>query len=67
MPEEVAEFDENLNDMSNTLLSYSLDQQDENPSYPVYCPELGLAVEKLKEGYSIKQLWEVIPTSNTDT
>lgn len=43
-------------------MTYSLDQQDENNSKPVYSPELGLAVEKLKSGYTLKNLWEVIPT-----
>lgn len=62
--EEIVEFDENVNDLSNALAAYSLDQRDENNSEPVYCPDLGLAVEKLKPGYSMKTLWEVIPTNN---
>lgn len=62
--EEVVEFDENINDLSNALAAYSLDQRDENTSEPVYCPDIGLAVEKLKPGFSVKSLWEVIPTSN---
>lgn len=62
--EEIVEFDENVNDLSNALAAYSLDQRDENNSEPVYCPELGLAVEKVKPGYSMKTLWEVIPTNN---
>ena len=27
----------------------------------VFSEELGLAIEKLKDGFTIKQLWEVIP------
>lgn len=29
-----------------------------------YCKELGFAMEKLKDGYTIKDLWEVIPSSS---
>lgn len=28
----------------------------------VYAEELGLAIELLKDGYSLKSLWEVIPS-----
>ena len=28
---------------------------------PVYCPELGLAVERLKDGFTLQSLWEVVP------
>ena len=28
---------------------------------PVYCPELGLAIEKLKDGFTLAGLWEVMP------
>ena len=27
---------------------------------PVFCPELGLAIEQLKEGLTIEQLWSVL-------
>lgn len=29
-----------------------------------YCKELGFAMEKLKDGYTIKDLWEVIPSTS---
>lgn len=29
----------------------------------VYCPELGLAIEKLRPGFTIESLWNVIPPS----
>lgn len=29
---------------------------------PVYSEELGLAVEKLKDGFTIQGLWEVVPS-----
>lgn len=28
---------------------------------PVYCPELGLAIEKIKDGFTLESLWNVIP------
>ena len=30
---------------------------------PVYSPELGLAIEKLKDGITLASLWEVVPSS----
>lgn len=27
---------------------------------PVFCPELGLAVEALKDGATVEQLWSVL-------
>lgn len=27
---------------------------------PIYCAELGLAVEQLKEGLTVEQLWSVL-------
>ncbi|KAL1385334.1 hypothetical protein pipiens_012965 [Culex pipiens pipiens] len=32
---------------------------------PVYCKELGFAMEAIKEGYTLKDLWEVVPSSAT--
>jgi Bardet-Biedl syndrome 5 protein len=61
MPEEIVELDESLNDLSNALVTYSLDQREEAAGKPVYCPELGLAVEKLSDGYTMQSLWEVLP------
>ncbi|XP_055643428.1 Bardet-Biedl syndrome 5 protein homolog [Toxorhynchites rutilus septentrionalis] len=34
---------------------------------PVYCKELGFAMEAIREGYTLKDLWEVIPSSSTST
>ena len=28
---------------------------------PVYCPELGLAIEQLKDGYTLESLWQILP------
>lgn len=34
------------------------------PRETFYCKELGFAMEKLKDGYTIKDLWEVIPSTS---
>lgn len=62
VPEEVVEFDETLNDLSNTLATYKLDQRNEGAGKPIFCPQLGLAVEKLSEDYTMQSLWEVLPS-----
>ncbi|XP_015792947.1 Bardet-Biedl syndrome 5 protein homolog [Tetranychus urticae] len=28
---------------------------------PIFCPQLGLAIEKIKDGYTLESLWNVIP------
>lgn len=34
---------------------------------PVYCPELGLSIERIKDGFSLESLWQVLPSDqNTD-
>lgn len=67
MPEDIAEFDESLNDMSNVLLSYGLDNNNNkvNGEEIVYSPDLGLAIEKLKDGFTLQNLWEVLPNNST--
>ena len=46
---------------TNKLITifYSLQQKDREP---VYSPELGLAIEKLKDGITLSSLWEVMPS-----
>lgn len=29
---------------------------------PFYCKELGFAMEKIKDGYKLADLWQVVPT-----
>lgn len=48
-------------EMSNTISAYLADEGHTKDRPPVYNYELGLAVESLKEGYTLKKLWEVIP------
>ena len=28
---------------------------------PVYCPEFGLSIEELKDGYTLESLWQILP------
>lgn len=40
---------------------YAYDQSDKMIiQEPVYNQELGLAIEKLKEGYELKNLWDIL-------
>lgn len=45
----------------DVLATYLADGR-ESSGDPVYSEELGLAVERLKDGYTISKLWEVIPS-----
>ena len=43
------------------LLAYFADGSDNNiDNNPVYCPSLGLAIEQLRPGVTIEQLWQVL-------
>lgn len=39
---------------------YALDSNDTASKEPVYNEELGLAIEKLKDGFQLKNLWDVV-------
>ncbi|KAK4318630.1 hypothetical protein Pmani_010377 [Petrolisthes manimaculis] len=56
-----AEIDENTTDTADVLAAYLADGRHQDRE-PVYSTELGLAIEKLKEGYTLQTLWEVIPS-----
>lgn len=42
------------------LQAYFADGTKTTDGEAVYCPELGMAIEKLKDGFTIQGLWEVI-------
>lgn len=48
--------------VSTALSLYASEGADQPQQPPVFCPELGLAVEHLKEGFTIQSLWEVLPS-----
>lgn len=53
-------IEEPKEEISNVLTAYLADgQKSDRP--PVYSSEIGLAIETLKDGCTLKKLWEVIP------
>ena len=44
----------------NVVCVMSLQEKDREP---VYSPQLGLAIEKLKDGITLSSLWEVMPSA----
>lgn len=56
-----AEIDESVNDTADVLAAYLADGLHHDRE-PIFSNELGLAIEKLKEGYTLQTLWEVIPS-----
>ena len=64
-PLQYPEEEEELEDIGagnwDVLATYLADGQ-ETAGDPVYSEELGLAVERLKDGYTLSKLWEVIPS-----
>jgi Bardet-Biedl syndrome 5 protein len=61
--EDIQEFDDAGNELSNAFVAYFADSGHKKDREPVYSPELGLAIEKLKDGFTIQSLWEVLPSS----
>ncbi|XP_056637668.1 Bardet-Biedl syndrome 5 protein homolog [Diorhabda sublineata] len=60
--DEFEPFDENKNEISNSISNYLADEGHTKDRMPVFNSELGLAVETIKEGYTLQKLWEVIPS-----
>ncbi|CAH1166825.1 unnamed protein product [Phyllotreta striolata] len=61
--EEFEGVDERAEEMSNAIAAYLADEGLEKDGAPAFCDELGLAVERLKEGYTLQRLWEVVPSN----
>lgn len=70
VPEEIEEFDGGAtDDLSLALVSYYTEGgnaagQDQPP---VYCAQLGLAIESLRDGYTLSHLWQVLPSTPAST
>ncbi|KAG8188930.1 hypothetical protein JTE90_014982 [Oedothorax gibbosus] len=47
----------------DTFAAYFADDHHARDREPVYCEELGLAVERIKDGFTMSSLWEVVPTA----
>ncbi|XP_055702744.1 Bardet-Biedl syndrome 5 protein homolog [Phlebotomus papatasi] len=60
--DDIEEIDEKKSNEINHNFSAYLSAEDSGEvRRPSYCKELGFAMEKLKEGFKIKDLWEIIP------
>uniref|UniRef100_UPI00358FDAFD Bardet-Biedl syndrome 5 protein isoform X3 n=1 Tax=Myxine glutinosa TaxID=7769 RepID=UPI00358FDAFD len=46
------------NGQADVFVAYFADSNKEQDHEPVYCEELGLAVEKLRDGFTLQSLWE---------
>jgi len=53
---------ETTEDQSDAFAAYFADGNKQTDREPVYSEELGLAIEKLKDGFTLSGLWEVVPT-----
>lgn len=51
---------ETVEGQADVMAAYFADGSKRSDSQPVFCPELGLAIEKLRDGFTIQGLWEVI-------
>jgi hypothetical protein len=60
--EDVVEIEEPKGEMSNTLAAYLADEGHAKDRPPVYSADLGLAIESVKEGFTLQKLWEVLPS-----
>jgi len=47
------------NNTSDAFVAYYADGYKKTDAEPVFCPQLGLAIEKLKDGFTLESLWEV--------
>ncbi|CAH1789030.1 unnamed protein product, partial [Owenia fusiformis] len=52
---------ETTEDQSDAFAAYFADGNKSKDRDPVYSDELGLAIEKLKDGFTLSGLWEVMP------
>lgn len=60
--DDLEEISELKNEMSNTLAVYLADEGHSKDRPPIYSPDLGLAVETVKDGFTLQKLWEVLPS-----
>uniref|UniRef100_A0A1B0CHY0 Putative bardet-biedl syndrome 5 protein n=1 Tax=Lutzomyia longipalpis TaxID=7200 RepID=A0A1B0CHY0_LUTLO len=61
--DDIEEIDEGKSNEINHNFSAYLSAEDTGEiRRPSYCKELGFAMEKLKDGFKIKDLWEIIPS-----
>lgn len=54
--------DDPRGEMTNTLAAYLADEGHVKDREPVYNNDIGLAIEQIKDGFTLQKLWEVIPS-----
>lgn len=67
MMDTVDEIDENAPDSTDAFTAYLAEgsgSQDHNRPL-VFSPELGLCIEKLRDGFTLESLWQVLPPEPT--
>lgn len=58
--DDIEEIDAQASSEINSKFTAYLTEDNEKRREQFYCKELGLAMEKLKDGYTIKDLWDVM-------
>ncbi|CAO1409508.1 unnamed protein product [Diamesa hyperborea] len=62
--DDIVEIDVATSSEINSKFSAYLSEDSETRREPFYCKELGFAMEKIKDGYSLSDLWHVLGTSS---
>lgn len=67
--DEISEIDNVASNEINSKFTSYLNQGGDNEKQrePLYCKELGFAMEKLRDGYTLKDLWHVIGGSGSNS
>lgn len=67
--DDIPEIDDNkTNEINTNFTAYlaennsSANGENQRQRAPFYCKELGFAMEKIPDGYTLKDLWEIIPS-----
>ena len=60
--DEIDEIDTSAPESNDVFTAYLAEGGREGEDRePVYSPELGLCIEKLKDGFTLESLWQVLP------
>jgi len=65
--DDIPEIDVSASSEINEKFTAYLSEGSENEKRrdPFYCKELGFAMERLREGYNLSHLWDVIPAAGS--
>lgn len=62
--DKITEVDESKSNEINTKFStYLAEGTETGRRPPFYCKDLGFAMERIKDGFTLKDLWEVVPSN----